>query len=51
MLIKENLFPNGSLQERQINFSQFYLDYGKGFTDVLVDNLNPFENKFKVISL
>ena len=51
MLIKENLFPNGSLQERQINFSQFYLDYGKGFTDVLVDNLNPFENKFTVISL
>jgi len=27
------------------------LDYGKGFTDVLVDNLNPFENKFTVISL
>lgn len=50
-LIKEELFPNNSLQERQINFSEFYINYGEEFIDVLFDNLNPFDNNFLVISL
>jgi len=50
-LIKEELFPNNSLQEREINFSHFYLNHGDEFIDILMDNLNPFENKFLVISL
>ena len=51
ILIKEELFPNESLQERQINFSEFYRIYGQEFIDILIDNLNPFDNKFSVISL
>ena len=51
ILIKEELFPNNSLQERQINFSEFYRNHGDEFIDVLIDNLNPFDNKFLVISL
>jgi len=51
ILIKEELFPNNSLQERQINFSEFYRNYGHDLIDILIDNLNPFDNKFLVISL
>jgi bacillithiol biosynthesis cysteine-adding enzyme BshC len=51
ILIKEELFPNGSLQERQVNFSEFYRNYGNEFIDILFDNLNPFDNNFSVISL
>ncbi len=51
ILIKKELFPNNSLQERQINFSEFYKNYGQEFIDILIDNLNPFNNKFLVISL
>lgn len=51
ILIKKELFPNNSLQERQINFSEFYKNYGQEFIDILIDNLIPFNNKFLVISL
>ena len=51
ILIKEELFPNDSLQERQVNFSEFYRNYGNEFIDILFDNLNPFDNNFLVISL
>ncbi|MDP1086666.1 bacillithiol biosynthesis BshC, partial [Klebsiella pneumoniae] len=27
-LLQNELFPNGSLQERTANFSEFYLEYG-----------------------
>jgi len=33
--IKEKLFPNNTLQERYVNFSQFYLNYGDMFIDHL----------------
>ena len=51
ILIKKELFPNNSLQERQINFSEFYKNYGQEFIDILIDNLIPFNNNFLVISL
>ncbi len=50
-LIKEELFPNNSLQEREINFSEFYQNHGDRLIDCLFENISPFNNKFLVISL
>jgi uncharacterized protein YllA (UPF0747 family) len=49
--LKDVLFPNNSLQEREINFSEFYKDYGEDFINILKSNLKPFVNKFIIISL
>ena len=51
ILVKEELFPNNSLQEREINFSQFYQNHGDRFIDCLFKKISPFDNKFLVISL
>jgi bacillithiol biosynthesis cysteine-adding enzyme BshC len=48
--IKEKLFPNGSLQERKDNFLYAYLLLGDSFIDELVEQLNPFEQEFVVLS-
>ena len=50
-LIKEELFPNNSLQEREINFSEFYQNHGDKLIDCLFKKISPFNNKFLVISL
>jgi bacillithiol biosynthesis cysteine-adding enzyme BshC len=39
---KRSLFPNGVPQERQVNFSGFYLSYGKSFFELLLNELDPF---------
>jgi bacillithiol biosynthesis cysteine-adding enzyme BshC len=44
--IKNGLFPNGSLQERYANFIAFYLEYGTGFIENLVQELQPFDYSF-----
>ena len=46
--IKEKLFPEGNLQERQENFIPFYLLHGEGFFDILKKELDPLEKKFYV---
>ncbi len=48
--IKEKQFPEGQLQERYENFSNFYLKYGEDFISVLKENINPFETQFLIIS-
>lgn len=45
------LFPNGSLQERFLNFSEFYLDYGDEFIDRLRHELAPLNQNFHIFSL
>tara|TARA_X000000368_G_C23057064_1_gene724485 strand:- start:5046 stop:6638 length:1593 start_codon:yes stop_codon:yes gene_type:complete len=50
-LIKKELFPNNSLQEREINFSEFYQNHGDRLIDCLFENILPFNEKFLVISL
>ncbi len=47
--IQNELFPNCSLEERQRNFSEFYLEYGSSFIKTLKDNLQPLQLKFSVI--
>lgn len=49
--LQEQLFPNHSLQERQMNFSQFYLEYGEAFLLKLRDELNPLHGEFTVITI
>lgn len=48
--IQNELFPNQSLQERQANFSEFYLEYGEELIPALVANLKPLSKNFKVIT-
>jgi bacillithiol biosynthesis cysteine-adding enzyme BshC len=48
--IQNELFPNLSLQERQLNFSEFYLEFGKELLPILFEALNPLELNFTVIT-
>ena len=48
--LQNELFPNTSLQERQVNFSEMYLEYGEDLIPVLIENLNPLELQFKIIT-
>ncbi|KRD61852.1 bacillithiol biosynthesis cysteine-adding enzyme BshC [Flavobacterium sp. Root935] len=43
------LFPNYSLQERQANFSEFYLENGEQLIPLLIQKLKPLENNFNII--
>ena len=47
--LKEKLFPGNGLQERYDNFMGFYLKYGRGFFEVLKENLDPMESTFTVV--
>ena len=49
--IKNQLFPNESLEERQRNFSEYYLEYGDSFVEALKDSLKPLELEFTVLEL
>lgn len=49
--IQNQLFPNQSLQERQLNFSEFYLEYGEELLDVIQENLDPLDLRFTVLEL
>ena len=49
--VQDNLFPNNSLQERSVNFSEFYCYYGDDFIKILKDNIHPLNNKFSIIEL
>lgn len=49
--LQNELFPNQSLQERQTNFSEFYLEFGENLITTLVKQLNPLDNKFDIIVL
>ncbi|MES2574687.1 MAG: bacillithiol biosynthesis cysteine-adding enzyme BshC [Bacteroidota bacterium] len=47
--LQNELFPNKSLQERQTNFSEFYLENGNHLIEKLITQLKPLETQFKVI--
>lgn len=47
--LQNELFPNLSLQERQTNFSTFYLEMGKDLIPFLVERLNPLKLEFTVL--
>ncbi|MEM8521657.1 bacillithiol biosynthesis cysteine-adding enzyme BshC [Flavobacterium sp. PL12] len=48
--LQNDLFPNQSLQERQANFSEFYLENGESLIPMIIKQLKPLENQFEVIT-
>ena len=50
-LIQDELFPKQSLQERQMNISEFYLEYGEGIIQTLVQNLEPLNPEFLILDI
>ena len=48
--LQNEIFPNQSLQERQSNFSEFYLEYGEGLVPMLFNALEPLNLSFTVIT-
>ena len=48
-ILKKDLFPNDSFQERQLNFSSFFSINKINFLSFLIENIDPFNNSFKVV--
>ena len=49
--LQNEILPNGSLEERQRNFSEYYLEYGKEFIEGLKENLHPLQLEFTVLTI
>ncbi|BAO76765.1 bacillithiol biosynthesis cysteine-adding enzyme BshC [Winogradskyella sp. PG-2] len=49
--LQEQLFPNQSLQERNTNFSELYLEYGDSLIDELIKLLEPLNGEFTIITI
>jgi bacillithiol biosynthesis cysteine-adding enzyme BshC len=49
--LQEQLFPGGSLQERKMNFSEFYIDYGDELLEILKDSIEPLNDGFLILEL
>jgi len=49
--LQEELFPGGHLQEREMNFSEFYLESGPEMLEIIRNELDPLVNKLSVIRL
>ncbi len=50
-LLQDELFPKQSLQERNTNFSEFYLEYGEDLIPKLKAALEPLIGEFLVITI
>ncbi|HTN16561.1 MAG TPA: bacillithiol biosynthesis cysteine-adding enzyme BshC [Chitinophagaceae bacterium] len=49
--LKQELFPNGGLQERVENFMPYYAQYGFEVFDVIKKAIRPFSNTFLVLDI
>ncbi|MEH0007494.1 MAG: bacillithiol biosynthesis cysteine-adding enzyme BshC [Flavobacteriales bacterium] len=49
--LKNTLCPAGKPQERVLNFSGFYLDYGNAFAQAIQHAIRPLENEFLYLTL
>ncbi|MFT3795657.1 bacillithiol biosynthesis cysteine-adding enzyme BshC [Flavobacterium sp.] len=49
--LQNELFPNKSLQERQANFAEFYIESGQSLIDKLSAELHPLANDFNILVL
>ncbi|WP_114491961.1 bacillithiol biosynthesis cysteine-adding enzyme BshC [Candidatus Ulvibacter alkanivorans] len=49
--IQDQLFPKQSLQERNSNFAEFYLEYGQELFYQLKDQLDPLLHEFTLLRL
>lgn len=48
--LQNELFPSYSLQERQVNFSEVYAEYGPELIKRLLEDLDPLEMNFKILT-
>ncbi|WP_138434612.1 bacillithiol biosynthesis cysteine-adding enzyme BshC [Winogradskyella algicola] len=49
--LQEQLFPRQSLQERNINFSELYLEFGDVLIPELKKHLQPLKGEFTIITM
>ena len=49
--LQNQLFPNKSLQERNTNFSELYLEFGEHLIPELLKALQPLKGKFTIVTL
>ncbi|MBT8377503.1 MAG: bacillithiol biosynthesis cysteine-adding enzyme BshC [Bacteroidia bacterium] len=49
--LQEQLFPKQSLQERTLNFSQLYLEFGDDLINVLVKEIKPLDLEFLLLTI
>jgi uncharacterized protein YllA (UPF0747 family) len=49
VLLHEQLFPSGQLQERVENFSSFYLEQGDNFIEFLLETFDPLSAEFTIV--
>ncbi len=49
--IQNQLFPNKSLQERNLNFSELYLEYGERLIPHLMKALKPLSGAFSIVKM
>ncbi|MGS0526869.1 hypothetical protein ACU8V7_18700 [Zobellia nedashkovskayae] len=49
--IQNELFPNKSLQERNVNFSELYLELGEDLVPMLLDTLKPLQQEFTIVKM
>ena len=47
--LKNELFPSNGLQERIENFTEYYLEYGPSFFDVIKEGIQPLGGEFLVV--
>lgn len=51
VILQDSLFPKGSLQERNLNFSEFYKEYGEELVQRLLEELQPLDHRFDILVL
>ncbi|WP_317047361.1 bacillithiol biosynthesis cysteine-adding enzyme BshC [Winogradskyella aurantiaca] len=49
--LKDALFPNGNLQERNLNFSELFLEHGQELLSHLSDHLDPLDMRFLLLTI
>ena len=49
--LQEQLFPGQSLQERNTNFTELYLEYGDDLIPKLMTSLESLKGEFSIISM
>ena len=49
--LQNDLFPNQSLQERQLNFSELFLEHGESIISILAKELKPLKGEFLVLTI
>ena len=49
--LQNEILPNESLEERQRNFSNYYLEYGASFLAILKEELKPLQLEFTILEI